>query len=150
MVALAIGAALAVLVALYARVVGLDRERAFYTTVLVIVGLIYGLFTVVAGVAAEWKDGWWRTLGLESIAIAAFFVLAAVGFRRSQWIVVAGLAGHGLYDLVHHHLIDNPGVPAWWPAFCMSYDVVAAACLAVLIRSRSGAAPSGRAGRGAR
>ncbi|HYE61991.1 MAG TPA: hypothetical protein VD997_08330 [Phycisphaerales bacterium] len=134
--AIAIGAVLAIAAAIYARAVGLDRERAFYTTVLCIVGLFYGLFTVVAGVAAAWEDGWWRTLALESTAIAAFFVLAALGFRRSQWIIVAGLAAHGVYDVFHHHLIDNPGIPHWWPAFCASYDLTAAACLAVLIRSR--------------
>jgi hypothetical protein len=33
-------------------------------------------------------------------------------------------------------LIDNPGVPAFWPGFCMAFDVVAAAYLAVLLVRR--------------
>ena len=30
--------------------------------------------------------------------------------------------------------MTNPGVPAWWPAFCLGYDVAAAAILAWLSR----------------
>ncbi|HTO73832.1 MAG TPA: hypothetical protein VMJ30_08430 [Gemmatimonadales bacterium] len=32
-------------------------------------------------------------------------------------------------------IIENPGVPAYWPAICGSYDLVAAGYLAWLIRS---------------
>jgi hypothetical protein len=32
----------------------------------------------------------------------------------------------------HGQLIANPGVPAWWPAFCSAYDGVAAGYLAYL------------------
>jgi hypothetical protein len=32
-------------------------------------------------------------------------------------------------------VIDNPGVPPWWPAFCGAYDVAAAVYLAWLLRS---------------
>jgi hypothetical protein len=38
---------------------------------------------------------------------------------------------------VHGRLIANPGVPAWWPMFCLACDVTAAGCLAsLLLRSR--------------
>jgi hypothetical protein len=48
----------------------------------------------------------------------------------------------GVVDFLHGHLIANPGVPAWWPTFCLAYDVAAAACLAWLLgRSRVAAAP---------
>jgi hypothetical protein len=30
-------------------------------------------------------------------------------------------------------LINNPGVPQWWPAFCLAYDVAAAAFMLRLI-----------------
>jgi hypothetical protein len=44
------------------------------------------------------------------------------------------LAGHGVFDAVHGYVIENAGVPAWWPAWCLSYDVGAAAILAWLIK----------------
>ena len=47
--------------------------------------------------------------------------------------VFAALAGHGLLDLAHPHLLTDPGVPLFWPSFCASYDVVAAGYLAVLL-----------------
>jgi hypothetical protein len=126
--ALLIGLGLALAVALMASVVGFDRDRSFYSTVLIVVASYYGLFAAMGGST--------RVLLLELIPIAAFLVLSLLGFKRSQWFLVAGLLGHGVFDFFHGHLIANPGVPLWWPKFCLSYDVAAGACLAWLIRYR--------------
>lgn len=120
-----IGVALALVVYLFANRVGLDRDRAFYPTVLVVVALYYDLFAVMGGSN--------EALLAELVGTAVFVVFVVLGFRRNLWFAVAGLAGHGLFDLVHPHLITNPGVPAWWPAFCLAYDVTAAAGLAFLL-----------------
>jgi hypothetical protein len=48
--------------------------------------------------------------------------------------VVGALAGHGVFDALHGKVIENSGVPVWWPAWCLAYDVGAAACLAWLIK----------------
>ena len=59
------------------------------------------------------------------------FVIAAVaGFKGSAWIIVGALAGHGVQDAFHGHIVANAGVPAWWPAWCLAYDVGTAAVLA--------------------
>ena len=52
------------------------------------------------------------------------------------WIVAAALAGHGVFDAVHGALVTNPGVPVWWPAFCLAFDVTAASAMLVLLRRR--------------
>jgi hypothetical protein len=39
-----------------------------------------------------------------------------------------------MFDIVHRDLISNPGVPVWWPGWCLSYDVTAGAYLAVLLK----------------
>jgi hypothetical protein len=119
-----VGVGLALAVAIFARLVGFDRERAFYPVVLVVVASYYDLFAVMAGGAA---------LIPETIGLVLFAAAAAIGFRTSLWFVVAGLAGHGVFDLLHHALVENPGVPAWWPIWCLAYDVAAAACLAALL-----------------
>ena len=67
---------------------------------------------------------------IESIVTAVFAIAAVLGFKSNQWIVVAFLVGHGLFDAVHGELIDNTGVPPWWPSFCAAYDVAAGICLA--------------------
>lgn len=120
-----IGVALALVVYLFANRVGLDRDRAFYPTVLVVVALYYDLFAVMGGSN--------EALLAELVGTVVFVVFVVLGFRRNLWFAVAGLAGHGVFDLVHPHLITNPGVPAWWPAFCLAYDVTAAAGLALLL-----------------
>ena len=127
--ALLIGFSLALAVALYASLIGLDRERAFYSTVLAVVGSLYGLFAAMSGST--------QTLLLESIFIPAFLLVSALGFKFSQWLLVAGLFAHGVFDFFHSHVISNSGVPAFLPDFCMGYDIMAAAYLAWLIRRRS-------------
>lgn len=128
-----IGVVLAIAVGLLATLVGLDLERAFYSTVLLVVASYYALFAVLGGSM--------HALLAECGVMVVFVVLAAIGFRTTMWLVVAGLLMHGLFDLVHGFLIANAGVPRNWPAFCAAYDIVAAAYLAVLvIRSRSRAA----------
>ena len=126
--ALLIGFALAICVGIFATGVGLDRDRAFYPTVTMVIACLYVLFAVIGDSTHAL---------LVELAICAVFVLAAVaGFKHSLWIVVAALAAHGAQDVVHLSLVANPGVPAWWPAFCGMYDIAAALYLAWLLQSR--------------
>lgn len=124
--AIVIGVVLALFVSLGARRVGLDRDRAFYPTVLAVVASYYGLFAIIGGST--------QALVIESVVMGAFLVAVVLGFKRSLWIVVGALLGHGVFDFVHGYLVDNPGVPAWWPGFCLAYDVTAGAWLAWLLR----------------
>ena len=125
--AVLVGLVLAICVGIFATAVGLDRDRAFYPTVTIVIASLYVLFAVIGDSPHAL---------LVELAICAAFVLAAVaGFKRSLWIVVSALAIHGAQDVVHLSLVENPGVPAWWPAFCGMYDIAAALYLAWLIRS---------------
>ena len=131
-----IGVVLALAVSLFARFVGLDRDRAFYPTVMIVIAFIYGLFAVMGGSPAELAGEW--------VAMGGFIFLSVLGFRLNLWFVVAALFAHGVFDFFHGHLIANPGVPVWWPAFCGTYDVTAAGWLAWMIRSgRTTARPRG-------
>jgi hypothetical protein len=113
-------------VSVFARLVGLDRDRAFYPTVLVVIASYYVLFAVIGGSV--------RALVVDSMLMTGFVIVAVVGFKRSLWIVVAALAAHGVLDALHGAFVANPGVPPWWPPFCLAYDVTAAGCLAWLSR----------------
>jgi hypothetical protein len=124
-----IGVALALLIGLGAGFVGLDRDRAFYPTVMIVIAFYYALFALMGGSL--------KALAAESVAIAVFVGASIAGFKGSLWLVAAALAAHGVYDLVHSRLFVNPGVPAFWPPFCLAYDVVAGGYLAWLLwRSR--------------
>src|SRR5690349_10267617 len=133
-----VGVVAALAVAAFARVVGFDRDRAFYPTVLVVVGSYYVLFAVMGGSM--------RALALDGVGLLIFAAIAVAGFRRDLRIVAAGLVGHGLLDIVHAPLVANPGVPAWWPAWCMSYDVVAGVVLFWLLARRPALASETRHG----
>jgi len=117
-----VGIVLSIGVALFARWVRLDRDRAFYPTVTIVIASYYVLFAAMIGSV--------QTVVLESLVMTLFVIAAVAGFRGSAWIIVGALAGHGVQDAFHGRIVANAGVPAWWPAWCLAYDVGAAAVLA--------------------
>jgi hypothetical protein len=121
-----IGIVLSVGVAFFARYVEFDRDRAFYPTVMIVIASYYVLFAAMTGSV--------QTVVLESLVMTVFATAAVVGFKSSAWIVVAALAAHGVFDALHGYVLENPGVPVWWPAWCLAYDVGAAAGLGWLLR----------------
>ena len=127
-----VGVVLALAISIGASVIGMDRDRCFYPAVLMVVASYYALFAIMAGST--------HALVVECFPIALFLLAAVIGFKKALWWVVIGLVGHGLFDLVHGHLISNPGVPVWWPGWCLAYDVTAGAYLAFLLKR---AEPSG-------
>jgi len=94
--------------------------------VMIVIALYYVLFAVMSGSV--------QTVVIESMVMTLFAAAAVAGFKSSAWIVVVALVGHGVFDAVHGHIIENAGVPPWWPAWCFAYDVGAAAGLAWLLR----------------
>lgn len=125
--AIIIGAFIAVAVGLFATIVGLGRERAFYPVVTIVVAHYYALFAVLGASTG--------TLITESLIAMVFISLAAIGFRRSPWIVMAALAGHGIFDMGHGLLISNPGMPLYWPDFCATFDVILGGYMAWQIKA---------------
>ena len=133
--ALIVGVFLALAVGAFATIVGLDRDRGFYPTVMIVIAFYYVLFAVMGGSS--------QPLVVESLVAAGFIVLAVVGLRSSLWAVALALAAHGVFDLAHPAVIANPGVPPWWREFCFAYDLVAAGYLAWLLKTgRTRAAPT--------
>lgn len=123
-----IGIVLALVSVVLGRVAHLDRDRAFYPTVLIVIATYYVLFAVIGGS--------FGALVVESLVMIAFAIAAVLGFKFNLWLVVFALAAHGVFDFVHGNVVVNPGVPTWWPEFCLAYDVVAAGFLAWLLYQR--------------
>lgn len=126
---LLIGAFGALAVCVFGSVVGLDRDRAFYPVMMIVIAAYYLLFAVMGGSrSALIQDG---------LVMAVFVAIAVLGFKTNLGLVVVALLAHGVLDLFHGHLIANPGAPAWWPPFCLTFDVVAAGYLAMRLRRSS-------------
>jgi hypothetical protein len=123
-----IGIVLALAICVSAQLIGLSRDRSFYPTILIVIAAYYVLFAAMGGSR--------RALLGEALVMCVFAAVAVVGFRRNLWFVVAGLAGHGVFDAFHGRLHVMSSVPAWWPAFCLTVDVTAAAFLALLLKRR--------------
>lgn len=78
------------------------------------------------------SDGRARVIGVECVVASVFVVVAAVGVTGSAWLLVVGLAGHGVKDWVQHRTgyVRNM---RWWPPFCAAVDFVVSGLLAVVI-----------------
>jgi hypothetical protein len=120
-----IGGLLALAAAGFAAAVGFDRTRAFYPIILIVIASYYVLFAVMGHA----DDG----LFPELLMFSAFACAAVFAFKGNLWLAVFALIAHAALDVFHGSAVSNPGVPPWWPAFCLTYDLVAAGCLAILI-----------------
>lgn len=130
---LLIGAFGALAVCTFGSVAGLDGDRAFYPVMMIVIAAYYLLFAAMGGSRSA--------LIQEGLVMAVFAGVAVLGFKTNLWLVVVALLAHGGLDLFHGHLITNPGAPAWWPPFCLTFDVVAAGYLAArLLLSSAGKA----------
>ena len=68
-----------------------------------------------------------------ALALVTSAFAAMAGFDRDRAFYPTLLVA---IDAIHGHLVMNPGVPAWWPSFCLAYDVTAAGVLVCLVRHR--------------
>jgi CxxC motif-containing protein (DUF1111 family) len=99
-------------------------DTTVYALGLVMIAAIYIGFAVA--------DGRGRVLAVETGVASMFVVIAAAAVTGSAWLLVAGLAGHGVKDLWQHRtgFVANT---RWWPPFCATVDFVAAALIGVVI-----------------
>ena len=120
-----IGIFLAIGVGISTSWIGMDKDRALYPVMMIVIAAYYVLFACI--------DASSQTLLVE-IGIAVLFQAVAVyAFKSNLWFAVVALAAHGVWDIFHGHFIDNPGMPDWWPGFCSAYDIAAAIYLSGLL-----------------
>ena len=91
---------------------------------------LVGIAFIYIGFAVA--DGRWKVIGVECGVAGVFVVIAAAAVTGSAWLLVIGLAGHGLKDWWQHrtHYVANT---RWWPPFCAAVDFVVAAIIAIEI-----------------
>ena len=92
-----------------------------------IAALIYILFAAAA-LEIEW-------LAIELLGFTVFLTIAWLGLKRSYWYLATGWATHVLWDIGLHSNNTPAFVPSWYPAFCMSFDMIVAVYI-VLFRAR--------------
>ncbi len=111
-----VGALSAAALVVFGKVSGFDRDRSFYPTVLIVIGFLYVLFGVL--------DGRVSVVLIELAFALAFSAVAIFGYKKGCLIVAAGIAVHGVFDLVRQFFIEDRGVPIWWPGFCGTIDIL--------------------------
>lgn len=81
-------------------------------------------------------DGSRHALVWELVIAIVFSTVAILGALFFPTLVGIGIVAHGVFDLVHDSIIENAGVPTWWPNFCASIDVLLGFWVVVLSRLR--------------
>jgi hypothetical protein len=96
------------------------EAKTVYALGLTLIAAVYIGFSVA--------DGRGKVIAIESCVAGFFVVMAAVSVSGSAWLLVLGLAGHGLKDLWQHRtqFVRNT---RWWPPFCATVDWVTAGIL---------------------
>jgi hypothetical protein len=79
-----------------------------YACGIIVIASVYTGFSVA--------DGRPKIIAIETGVATAFVVLAATAITRPAWLLVAGLAAHGLKDFWQHRtrFVANT---RWWPPF---------------------------------
>ena len=79
-------------------------------------------------------DGRRNVVAVEVGVASGFVAIAVAAMTGSPWLIVAGLAAHGVKDFWQHRTQFVAGT-RWWPPFCAAVDGVAAGVVAVAIMS---------------
>jgi hypothetical protein len=90
-----------------------------YALGLVVIASVYIGFAVA--------DGRRTVLAVESGVASMFVIIAAAAVTGTPWLLVVGLAAHGLKDLWQHRrrFVANT---RWWPPFCLVPAFAACDC----------------------
>lgn len=131
-IALLLGAALALALVGLARKYPPGSERRVYAVGLLIAALVYVGFAVAGGASSQ-------RLALECLGVILYGAAAWGGLRGRSWLLAAGWAAHVGWDvLLHLSGAGSEYTPHWYPWLCVSFDLVIAG--AVFASSRRGAA----------
>lgn len=91
------------------------RERQLMALFLGLMPTVYLLSGYLHGIS-------WLWMLIELIGQGIFAAIAVAGVRQSPWILVAGLAAHGLvWDAFHYE--RTTFMPSWYAVACLIVDV---------------------------
>jgi len=86
-------------------------------TILVAIAFIYVGFSL--------KDNPVELIILEVLVALILYFMAIVGYKRNNSLIAIGIILHGIWDIIHHNaFLINTDVPAYWPSFCMTIDII--------------------------
>jgi len=112
----------------FARFTQFDQDRSFYATVLIVITSYYILFAFMGGE------------GIDPLDVVVALILSAAAllgvYMKWPMLIAYSILAHGILDFFHHHIIDNAGVPSWWPGFCGGVDVAIFVVLVYLFKSK--------------
>lgn len=121
LIPIVVGAVLGGLFALLARRRGETGELRLFGLGLVVSALIY------VGLALAATDARW--LVVEAAGVALFAGLAWLGVQHARWWLALGWTAHVGWDVGLHLDRAQPLVGAWYPLFCVGFDLIVAGFL---------------------
>ena len=98
----------------------LEKTKWAYTLLLASFPAYYFVFALYARDLSAFK--------MEVLIGLIFFCISICAYQSKQtqlyFAVGIGCLLHAFYDFYHDAFILNAGVPAWWPVFCGTVDLI--------------------------
>ncbi len=115
----ALGAALAAATTLTSRAGLLGDPISLHAVLLGAIAAVYVGFALA--------DGRLGIVTAEAMVALAFLGTALAGLGLDPVWIGIGLAGHGVWDVLHHPRGIRTRIPSWYPPLCAVYDWILAA-----------------------
>lgn len=129
-IAVTVGVFGAIGLVLIARLFAPRRELLVYGVGLGITAVAYVLLGLLGGAPAGY-------LGRELVGALLFGVTAVLGIRRWPALLALGWTAHIVWDLFLHQTSGSGFAPAWYPWFCVGFDLSIGGYVAGLVRATS-------------
>ena len=127
MIAFITGMVLSAILLGVAFATGLHKDKGAWTVSLIAIAAFYVVFAFQIEQPA--------TILLQTVIALLFTAIALLGYMRSAWFIVSGLALHSVFDGVSMYTSQNPA-PDWWGPFCIAVDVVMTITLGIWLKTR--------------
>jgi hypothetical protein len=115
-IAVIIGVLGAIALVRIARSLAPRRELLVYGVGLGITAVAYFVFALQRSAPAS-------HLGLELIGAGLYGIAAVLGTRRWPALLAVGWTAHVAWDLFFHYASGLAFAPAWYPWFCVGFDL---------------------------
>ena len=122
---LVVGAIAGLVFVSYARDHGPRGEIRVYAVGLVVAAVVYVVLAALGG-SIRW-------VGIETLGVLAFALIAALGLGVAPVWLAFGWAVHAIWDVALHLVTHSGVVGTWYPIACVPFDLIVAVAIVLHI-----------------
>jgi len=76
---------------------------------------------------------------LEVLVAIVFYLIAVIGYSKSNSLIAYGIVLHGIWDTLHHKAaLVKTDIPDYWPIYCSTTDFLLGLYFFLVFRIKKG------------